>query len=83
MHTTTFDTLLYAKKLKAAGFTDKQAEMQAEALAELMDGQLATKRDVDELKRDIKEMEMRITIKFGGMIVAAVGILATLIQLSK
>jgi len=32
--TATFDTLAYAKKLKSAGFTDEQAEVQAEALAQ-------------------------------------------------
>ncbi len=40
-----FDTLAYAKKLKTAGFTDLQAETQAEALAEIVEMQLATKRD--------------------------------------
>jgi hypothetical protein len=31
-----FDTLLYIKKLKQVGFTKKQAEVQAHALAELI-----------------------------------------------
>jgi hypothetical protein len=30
MATITFDTLAYAKKLKAAGFTEEQAEIQGE-----------------------------------------------------
>jgi len=29
-----FDTLAYAKKLKASGFTEEQAEVQAEAMAD-------------------------------------------------
>ena len=33
-----FDTLAYAKKLKAAGFTEQQAEVQAETLAKLQRG---------------------------------------------
>jgi hypothetical protein len=36
MATITFDTLSYAKKLKSAGFTDQQAEVQAEAFAEII-----------------------------------------------
>jgi len=56
-HVLAFDTLAYAKKLKAAGFTDKQAEVQAEAIAEIIEERLATKQDILDLKRDMKEME--------------------------
>ena len=52
-----FDTLAYARKLKSAGFTEKQAEIQAEALVEIVDERLASKQDILELKRDIKELE--------------------------
>ena len=44
MNVIVFDTLAYAKKLKSAGFTEEQAEVQAEALAGLVNEQLATKR---------------------------------------
>ena len=57
MTTITFDTLAYARKLKSAGFTEEQAEIQAEALVEIVDERLATKQDILELKRDIKELE--------------------------
>jgi len=69
-----FGTLAYAKKLKAAGFTEEQAEIQAEALAELIDERLAT-------KQDLKELEYRLVIRLGGMIVVAIGIVATLVKL--
>ena len=56
-----FDTHAYVKKLQAAGFTEPQAEVQAQALAELVNEQLATKRDLKELevnlRRDLKELE--------------------------
>ena len=52
-----FDTHAYVKKLKAVGFTEEQAEAQAETLAELIDERLATKHDIMLLKRDMKEME--------------------------
>ncbi|MCH8329686.1 MAG: DUF1640 domain-containing protein [Nanoarchaeota archaeon] len=63
-----FDTHAYVKKLKAVGFTEEQAEVQAEALAELIDERLATKQGLKELdnahkhdimllKHDMKEME--------------------------
>ena len=48
MPTTVFDTLSYAKRLKAVGFSEAQAEAQAEALAEAVSGALVTKRDFEE-----------------------------------
>ncbi|MBF8273273.1 MAG: hypothetical protein HW380_2378, partial [Magnetococcales bacterium] len=53
----TFDTLAYAKKLKAVGFTEAQAEVQAETIVELMEERLATKLDIEVVRRDMKEME--------------------------
>jgi len=83
--TGTFDTLAYAKKLKAAGFTEQQAEIQAEALSEIIQDRLATKQDIEGLKRDIKELELRLkhdlTLRLGGMIVAGIAVVATLVKL--
>ena len=55
--TITFDTLAYAKKLKAVGFTEEQAEVQAEVLAQIIDERLATKQDILALRREIKQLE--------------------------
>ena len=87
-----FDTLAYAKKLKKVGFTEEQAEVQAEALAQIIDERLATKqdiialkRDINEVKRDIKEMELRLrhdlTIRLGAMLAAGIAIVAALVKL--
>ena len=59
-----FDTLTYAKLLREAGFTERQAEAQAEALRAVVDENLATKRDLAELEHRFelrfKEIEARI-----------------------
>ena len=77
-----FDTLKYAKRLEAAGFTVKQAEALAEEQARLFSEQLATKLDLEQLHADVQKdlhlMEQRITIRLGGMIVVGVGILVAL-----
>ncbi len=93
-----FDTLQYAKRLKQAGFTDEQAEIQAEALSELIDERLATKLDLKELERAMKldtkgieerlsnkinEMSYKITIKLGGMMVAGVVTLGAFLAFIK
>lgn len=86
------DTLAYAKKLKAAGFTEEQAEVQAEALAEVIDERLTTKHDLAELQNHleirihevetrIRELEMRLTIRLGAMQAAAIVIIVALIKL--
>ncbi len=69
-----FDTLAYAKKLKVAGFTEEQAEVQAEAMAELVNEKLAT-------KRDLKELEMRLVLRLGSMMVGGIAVIATLVKI--
>ena len=80
-----FDTLAYAKKLKKAGFTEAQAEVQAEALASIIDNRLATKEDIIALQRDLKELEIRLrhdlTLRLGGMMLTGIVIVATLVKL--
>jgi predicted phage-related endonuclease len=80
-----FDTLSYAKKLKAVGFTEAQAEAQTEILAEIIDEKLATKNDILELRRDMKEMELRLkhdlTLRLGAMLTAGIAIVAALVKL--
>jgi hypothetical protein len=67
MSAITFDTLAYANKLKAVGVEEKQAEIQAETLASVIDEQMASSRDLKELelsiKRDLKELELNLNHK--------------------
>jgi len=90
--TMAFDTHAYVKKLKAVGFTEEQAEVQAETLADLIDERLATKYDIMSLKRDMKEMEaglrrdmkemeMRLTVKLGAIATTGIIIVAALVKL--
>lgn len=61
MTTITFDTLQFAKKLKEAGVPERQAEVQAEAMAEIIEERLATKLDLEKLeaKIDLKIAELK------------------------
>lgn len=88
----TFDTLLYAKKLKEAGFTERQAEIQAEALVEIVEDKLATKQDIEFIRKDIKELELRTDVKLAelktdlikwvvGIAAAQIGITVSLLKL--
>jgi hypothetical protein len=51
------DTLVYAKRLREAGFSELQAEGQAQALAAAMTDSLAT-------KQDLRELEARMDARF-------------------
>ena len=83
----TFDTLKFVETLKASGFDGAQAKGMAIAIQEAQKSNfdaVATKGDVTDLKRDIKdldtkidtklkELEYRMTIRLGLMMVAVVG----------
>ena len=69
-----FDTYNNVKRLKAVGFTEEQAEAQTRIIAELVNEQLVTKHDLEELKNDL-------TLRLSGMLGAAVAIVAALVKL--
>lgn len=76
-------SLAYAKKLKAVGFTDKQAETQAEVIeiiSEIIEEKLATKRDMIELE---ERLIYKITMRIGSMIVGACSLLGGLIKIGN
>ena len=98
-----FDTLEFVKRLRAANFSEAQAEAMVEAIAAVVTEQLATKADllewrrdievkiealrrdlegqIEVLRREIKESEYRLTIRLGGMLAAAIAVVAALVKL--
>jgi len=85
MSTLVFDTFENVKKLRAVGFTEAQAEAQTRIIADLVDAKLVTQQYLDErlreLKFRLKEMESRIIIRLGAMVVVAIGVVATLVKI--
>ncbi|MFK8251421.1 hypothetical protein [Ancylobacter terrae] len=77
-----FDTLKLARTLRdKARFTNEQAEGVADALADAFQDRIATKDDVALLRNELVLLEQRLTIKIGGMLVVAVGVLTALLKL--
>jgi hypothetical protein len=73
-----------AKRLQAAGFTQAQAE--------IVDERLATKQDLreqeqrllsrmEQIEYRIEQLGYKLTLRLGAMLVAAVGVVATLVKL--
>lgn len=62
-----FDTLKFVERLEAGGFTHTQAKAAAEAFADAVDQELATKRDLEEvetrLESRIDRTESRLEAK--------------------
>ncbi len=71
-----FDSYALAKRLKAAGFTEQQAEMLIDAAKDAMT-HLATKEDLESLRKDLTR---DLTIRFGVMLAAAVGLIVGLLR---
>jgi hypothetical protein len=86
MATITFDTHRFVRKLKEAGFEEKQAEAVTEAFRDAQsETESVSSRDLKELeltlKAEMQAMEHRMTIKLGGMMAAAVAVVAALVRL--
>ncbi len=74
MSTIVFDTHAFVKELIQAGMPEAQAEVLARSQATLIDEKLAT-------KQDLKELELRLTVRLGSMMVVAIGAVAALVKL--
>ena len=74
MSSIAFDTHAFVKDLTRAGMTEEQAEVLVRSQATLIDEKLAT-------KQDLKELELRLTLRLGSMMVVAIGVVAVLVKL--
>lgn len=97
MTTITFDTHEFFNELKSAGFSEQQAEaitkLQKAAAASTLEqarieydlDNVATKRDIDDLRRDMDarliQMEQRLTIRLGAMMALSISLVAALVKL--
>ena len=87
-----FDTHAFVKRLTRAGMPEDQAEILSKGQADLYE-RLVTKEYFEftlkheleatktELKRDIKEMEHKLTIRLGAMLTIGITILGALFTL--
>ena len=70
-----FDTLKSVEELQEAGIPENQAEAQVRVFQRIIESDLATKRDMKDLQQEMREMEYRLTIKTGLMLVASTGVI--------
>ena len=72
MATAGFDTYKAVKALTEAGFSESQAETVVSTVNDAISSDLATK---SELKAELKELELRLTIRIGGAAITTIGII--------
>lgn len=72
MATAGFDTHKAVKALTDAGFSESQAETVVSTVSDAIGSDLATK---SELKAELKELELRLTIRIGGAAIATIGVI--------
>lgn len=75
-----FDTLKSVEELQEAGIPENQAKAQVRVFQRIIESDLATKRDIKELQQEMRELEYRLTIKTGVMVVASTGVILGTIQ---
>ena len=75
-----FDTLKSVEELQEAGIPEDQAKAQVRVFQRIIESDLATKRDIKDLQQETREMEYRLTIKLGVMVVASTGVILGIMQ---
>ncbi len=58
----TFDKLAYVERLKECGFTQDQAKGAADALDSALKDSVATKYDIELLRRDMAKLEVKLSM---------------------
>ena len=76
--TTGFDTLAYARRLKAAGVDEAQAEAHAEAVRDAITEGVATRADLKAAVADLKADVLKVAI---GIVFANAGLTFALLKL--
>jgi len=90
MATVTFDTLKFLQILENVGIERNQATAFVEIVKEShSSSDVATKEDINNLKNDIalirsemRELELRIIIKLGSLIVGTMGLMTAILKLT-
>ena len=89
MATIGFDTHEAVKALTEAGFSEAQAEIVVSTVREAIGSDLATKSDLEsglqmvksQLLSEMQSLELRMTLRLGGFMIAIGGLIVALIKL--
>lgn len=74
-----FNAITYANRLKDAGLQSKIADIQAEEISNILNDDIATKKDIEMLKLEITAVKNDIIIKLGRVIIGSTVIISLMI----
>ena len=83
MASITFDTHRVFKELQDAGFDEAQAEAVVKALGETTDRDVVKPKDLEDFatKADLSALELRMTVRLTGVIIAMSGLTIAILKL--
>jgi hypothetical protein len=67
--------------LEEVGFSRERAETSVKILVEIMEDKLANKQDILDIRRDITQVEHKLTLRMGTMLAASIAILTAIQKL--
>jgi hypothetical protein len=76
-----FDSLGYVRRLEQAGVDRATAEAHADAARDYILAGVATKGDIEMLRRDLQALEQRLIIKAGAIAAVSVSVIVALERL--
>ena len=83
--TVALDILRFAQRLEQVGVSREQAVAHAELARDMVLADVSSKADLGVLKREIdgslRELELRMTVKIGAIVAAAVAVIAAIQKL--
>lgn len=79
MVTMRYNAISYANRLKDAGLQSKIADIQAEELCNILNDDIATKKDIEILRLEIQSIKNDIILKLGRLVIGSTVIISLMI----
>lgn len=76
-----FNTSRYSQILEAVGMPQEHAEAHVTIIAEIIEGELATKQDMKEIKDEMQKLEYQLVIKLGALVTVAIAVAVTVLKI--
>ncbi len=79
MVTMRYNAISYANRLKEAGLQSKIADVQAEELSNILNDDIATKKDIEILRLEITSIKNDVVLKLGRLVIGSTVIISLMI----
>lgn len=77
------NSIRYTGDLEAVSLSRDQAETHLKILSEVIEMDIAKKKDIEEVKHELEKLEYRITLKVGVIVSVVIGTAFTVFKLTS